>query len=211
MSEQDLSAWEARFQQFPYPAGDAAHDAEHIRRVVANARRLCREENANLWVVLPAAYLHDCVHVPKSSPDRARASRLAAQAAVQFLEQAGYPGSYLPAIFHAVEAHSFTANIAPQTLEAQVVQDADRLDALGAIGLSRCLMLGGAMGRDLYDPVEPFPITRPADDSRSNIDHFYTKLLHLAERMTTKAGRQEAERRTEFLRAFLAQLKSELP
>lgn len=206
----DLALWEPRFRAFPYPGGDAAHDGEHVRRVVTNAQRLARQEGADIAIVLPAAYLHDCVSVPKDSPQRSRASRLAADAAVRYLSDAGYPALCLPAVHHAIEAHSFTANVAPQTREAQIVQDADRLDALGAIGLARCLMLGGALGRPLYDPDEPFPVTRAPDDSRSNIDHFYTKLLHLSSLMNTDAGRAEAERRTAFLYAFLEQLGSEL-
>lgn len=135
---------------------------------------------------------------------------MAAAAATRFLSGIDYPGERLAAVAHAIEAHSFSAGIAPQTLEAQVVQDADRLDALGAVGLARTLMLGAAMGRPLYHPDEPFPIERPADDMTASIDHFYTKLLHLADRMHTAAGRAEAAQRTAFLRAFLVQLGAEI-
>jgi uncharacterized protein len=213
MNQDDLAAWELRFAAFLAERAadaDAAHDAEHIRRVVAAARRLAAAEGADLAVVLPAAWLHDCVHVPKDSPLRAQASTLAAEAATRYLAEAGYPAPYLPAIGHAIAAHSFTAGIAPRSPEAMVVQDADRLDALGAVGLARCLALGGAMGRPLYDPSEPFPNERPADDARSSIDHFFTKLLRLAATMTTAAGRAEAERRTAFMRAFLNQLADEI-
>ena len=207
-----LSDWTARFEQFlqDCAGGDAAHDLEHVRRVVANATRLAGLERAELAVVLPAAWLHDCVPVPKDSPERPRASQLAAQAAVQFLTEVDYPTAYLPAIAHAIEAHSFTANIPPRTLEAQVVQDADRLDALGAIGIARCLMLGGAAGLPLYHPAEPFPQTRPPDERAYTIDHFYTKLLRLVEGMNTAAGRAEAQRRTGMIRQFLAQLEAEI-
>lgn len=204
--------WPARFEQFllDRTGGDAAHDPEHVRRVVANATCLARLEGAELGVVLPAAWLHDCVPVPKDSPERSRASQLAARAAVEFLMKVDYPAGHLPGIAHAIEAHSFTANIPPRTLEARVVQDADRLDALGAIGIARCLMLGGAVGLPLYHPAEPLPQTRPPDERAYTIDHFYTKLLHLAERMNTGAGRAEAQRRTEVMRQFLAQLEAEI-
>ena len=209
----DWDRWEPRFEQFLArgPASDAAHDLEHVRRVVASARTLARDEGADLAVVLPAAWLHDCVIVPKDSPLRATASALAAPAAVAFLHDAGYPASYLPAIRHAIEAHSFSAGIAPATIEAMVVQDADRLDALGAIGVARCLMLSASLGRRLYDPREPFPHARPPDDTANTIDHFYVKLLRLADQMNTAAGRAEAQRRTAFMREFLGQLRSELP
>ena len=168
------------------------------------------EEGARVDVVLPAAWLHDCVHVAKDSPQRAHASRLAADHALRFLESAGYPAAALPAIRHAIEAHSFSAGIAPETLEAKVVQDADRLDALGAIGLARCIAVGAALGRPVYEPNDPFCRERVPDDRGASVDHFYTKLLKLAGTMQTAAGRREAERRTAFLRAFLAQLESEI-
>ena len=190
--------------------GDAAHDGEHVRRVVANARALAGPEGARLEVVLPAAWLHDCVTVPKDSPQRANASRLAAAQAVAWLRAWGWPEDLLPDIAHAIEAHSFSAGIAPRTIEARVVQDADRLDALGAIGLARCLMLGGALGRPLYAPDDPFCERRPPDDRAASLDHFYAKLLTLADTMQTAGGREEAKRRTEFLRQFLAELRREL-
>ncbi|MBV9879219.1 MAG: HD domain-containing protein [Gemmatirosa sp.] len=208
-----LADWERRFAVHLASAAanaDAAHDVEHVRRVVANARRLAAAEGAPLDVVIPAAWLHDCVHVPKSSPDRARASALAAAEAARLLGDWGYPSALIPHVAHAVEAHSFTAGIAPRTVAARVVQDADRLDALGAVGIARTLMLGGAMGRPLYDPADPFCERRAPDDRASTIDHFYTKLLHLADRMQTAAGRAEAERRTATLHAFLDALRGEL-
>jgi uncharacterized protein len=161
-------------------------------------------------VVLPAAWLHDCVHVAKDDPARSQASRLAAEHALRFLESEGYPADWLPAIRHAIEAHSFSAGIEPRTIEAKVVQDADRLDALGAIGLARCIAVGAALGRPLYEPVDPFCRARAPDDGGSSVDHFYAKLLKLEGTMQTRAGRREAGRRTRFLRSFLAQLESEV-
>lgn len=190
--------------------GDAAHDLEHVRRVVRNAQELAAAEGANLEIVLPAAWLHDCVTVPKDSPQRAQASRLAAAQAGRWLRAWGWPEDLLPEIAHAIEAHSFSAGIPPRTVEAKVVQDADRLDALGAVGLARCLLLGGALGRPLYVAGDPFCERRPADDSAACVDHFYTKLLKLGDTMQTAGGKAEAGRRTEFLRQFLAELKREI-
>lgn len=204
--------WEPTFRAFVagQPGADPGHGPAHLERVVATALRLAAEEGARPEIVLPAAWLHDCVHVAKDSPDRARASQLAATHALQFLESAGYPRDCLPEIGHAIEAHSFSAGIAPRTLEAQVVQDADRLDALGAIGLARCIAVGAALGRPVYEPVDPFCRNRAPDDRGASVDHFYTKLLKLAGTMQTAAGRREAERRTGFLETFLAQLESEV-
>lgn len=204
--------WEPRFIRFvaDQPGGDPGHGLVHLRRVVAAAVRLAAEEGARIDVVLPAAWLHDCVHVAKDSPDRPRASRLAAAHAVSFLQQAGYLAEALPAIAHAIEAHSYSAAIPPRTVEAKVVQDADRLDALGAIGIARCIAVGSALGRSLYEPDDPFCERRPPDDAGASVDHFYAKLLQLAGTMQTTAGRHEAERRTAFIRAFIAQLRSEI-
>ncbi len=190
--------------------GDAAHGLEHVRRVVANARVLAGAEGARWEVVLPAAWLHDCVVVPKDSPRRGEASRLAAAQAVAWLREWGWPEALLAEIGHAIEAHSFSAGIVPRTVEARVVQDADRLDALGAVGLARCLMLGGELGRPLYAAEDPFCERRAPDDGASCVDHFYAKLLRLEGTMQTAAGRAEAGRRTELLRRFLGELQREL-
>jgi uncharacterized protein len=211
--EHDLSPWEARFVAFLASRdvpGDAAHDDMHVRRVVANARRLAPAEGADLAVVIPAAWLHDCVSVPKDSPERNKASQLAAVAAGEFLRSADYDEQRIPNIQHAIEAHSFTAQIPPRTVEARVVQDADRLDALGAVGIARTMMLGGTMDKPLYDAGEPFPITRAADDGKNVLDHFFVKLLTLSDTMQTAAGRNEAARRTAFMRAYLTQLGGEI-
>lgn len=189
--------------------GDAAHDLSHVERVVGNARALAAAEGARPEVVLPAAWLHDCVTVPKDSPQRAAASRLAAAQAVRWLDEWGWPEAWRSAIAHAIEAHSFSAGVTPTSIEAQVVQDADRLDALGAVGLARCLMLGGAMGRPLYAADDPWCEHRAPDDRTACVDHFYTKLLKLEGTMQTAAGRHEAQRRTAFLRSFLVQLQHE--
>lgn len=204
--------WPTLFQELleKHAMADAAHDLQHIRRVVANARRLCAAENADWQTVMPAAWLHDCVIIPKSSPDRARASNLAARQAVEWLAAHSWPHAKLDEISHAIEAHSFTAGIVPLTKEARVLQDADRLDALGAVGLARTLMLGGELRRTLYQAEDPFCETRDADDAIYTLDHVYRKLLTLEGTMQTDAGRAEARQRTAFLRQFLDQLRDEI-
>ena len=189
---------------------DGAHDLSHIRRVVHNALALAKKEMADLAVVLPAAWLHDCVVVPKDSPLRSQASRMAAETAVTFLHTQSYPAQHLPAIAHAIAAHSFSAQIPPETIEAKVVQDADRLDAIGAVGIARAFIIGGQLGRPIYDEDDPFCQARPPDDFVATVDHFYTKLFKLADTMQTEAGRREAERRTQFMHDFLAQLEKEI-
>ncbi|MEM0961140.1 MAG: HD domain-containing protein [Bacteroidota bacterium] len=214
MTPRDLATWSGRCEAFVRQrmTGDAGHDLAHIRRVVVWARQLAEADGADLTVVVPAAWLHDLVTVPKSSPDRARASKLSADAASGWLRESGYPGHRIPAIAHAIEAHSFSAGVEPRTLEAEVVQDADRLDALGAIGVARCYATAGAMGSALVHPDDPVPSDspgRPLDDRRFATDHFQVKLLRLPATMRTAAGRAEAKRRVRFMRDFLRQLAQE--
>lgn len=210
---QTINDWENQFLDFVInldgPA-DAAHDPEHIRRVVANAKSLGATEQANMMVVLPAAWLHDCVSYPKNSLSRHLASIHAAKKARSFLEEINYPTDYLADIEHAIESHSFSAGISPRTLEAKIVQDADRLDAIGAIGIARCFMVGGDLHLPVYDPFDPFAASRPPDDRQFIIDHFEVKLFKLEANMNTPAGKAEAQLRTNYMRNFLVQLRHEI-
>jgi uncharacterized protein len=209
----DVSDWEDRFASFldeRADESDAAHDRAHIERVVASARHLARSERAAMEVVIPAAWLHDCVVLPKDHPRRSEASRLAAQTAIDFLTDAGYPSQTHADIRHAIEAHSYSAGISPETLEADIVQDADRLDALGAVGIARCFQVGGQIGASLYHPDDPFCEDREPDDATYSIDHFYAKLLRLPDTMNTGAARKEAERRAGVMRDYLGALETEI-
>ncbi|WIG79239.1 HD domain-containing protein [Photobacterium damselae] len=189
---------------------DMAHDVDHILRVVKSAKMLCQQEGANIAIVLPAAYLHDCFSYPKDHPDRHLSSYKAADKAVEFLNSIDYPSEYFEAIHHAIVAHSFSAQVTPTTLEAQIVQDADRLDALGAIGVTRCILVSAKLKRPLYQLDDPFCQQRSPDDNQYTLDHFYTKLLKLTDTMNTKSAKEEAGRRTEFMYAYLKQLELEL-
>ena len=209
----DWSIWEPRFAAFldkQMITADSAHDRAHILRVVTTAKQIATAEGAQLAIVIPAAWLHDCVIIPKDSPDRHLASVRAAETAVSFLSGVGYPPEHLPPIQHAIAAHSFSAGITPRTLEAKVVQDADRLDALGAIGIARCFVTGANLSLPLYHMDEPFPATRPPADRHYSLDHFYVKLLRLAETMQTAVGRAESQRRTRFMEIYLQQLRTEI-
>lgn len=190
-------------------AFDPAHDLAHIERVVATACRLARAEGAHLAVVEPAAWLHDLVNVPKNDPRRSSASRLSAEAATQWLRDQGYDERWLPGIAHAIEAHSFSSGIACRTIEARVVQDADRLDALGAIGLARLFTVGGLLRRPLYASNDPFCQTREPDDATFTLDHIYRKLLVIASTLQTHAGREEGARRRVFIEQFIGELSRE--
>lgn len=203
--------WQPQFQAFieQQMTFDPAHDIGHIKRVVTSGIALAAQENADLAIVLPACWLHDCVNVSKTSPQRNQGSTLSADKAIEFLREVNYPEHTFDAIHHAIAAHSFSANIETTTLEAKVVQDADRLDALGAIGLSRCLMLGATWESQLYNPLDPFAKKRELDDKNYCIDHFYVKLKGLVNTMKTPSGLLEAEKRWQFMQQFLDQLGAE--
>ena len=189
---------------------DAAHDISHIKRVVKAAKALCTQEQAKLEVVLPAAYLHDCFTFPKNHPDRAQSSQMAADKAISFLKSIDYPVPYLDEIHHAIVTHSYSANITPETIEAQIVQDADRLDSLGAIGIARRLYVGQSFNAELYKHEDPFAEHRDLDDKHYSVDHFYVKLFKLAETMNTESAKLEANKRTDYMRGFLEQVGAEV-
>ncbi|EGQ8259444.1 HD domain-containing protein [Vibrio parahaemolyticus] len=189
---------------------DAAHDIEHVKRVVKTAKHLCDEENADIAIVLPAAYLHDCFTYPKDHPNRKQSSAIAAKKAIAYLESIQYPQHYHDAIAHAIEAHSFSANIRPNTLEAQIVQDADRLDALGAIGVTRCIQVSTHFNAQLYNDNDMFAKERELNDKQFTVDHFQTKLFKIVDTMNTESAKLEANKRKAFMQTYLKQLYDEV-
>ncbi len=189
---------------------DPAHDLLHFKRVVKLAKEICEKENARPEIVIPAAWLHDLVIIPKNDPRRSQASKLSAEAAIQFLKELAYPEEYLEDIFHAIEAHSFSANIEARTLEAKIVQDADRLDGLGAIGIARCFATAGVLKRPFYSEIDPFARDRSFDDLKFTVDHFFVKLFKVAETLKTEAGRKEGQRRVQVMKRYLKDLSLEI-
>lgn len=189
---------------------DGSHDAAHLIRVWKNAVRIHGSEGGNLRLLAAAVLLHDCVAVEKNSPLRAEASRLAAERASEILTELGWPSPDIAAVVHAILTHSFSANLAPESLEARILQDADRLDAIGMIGAARCFYVAGRMGSGLYDPLDPLAENRPLDDKAYAIDHFETKLFRLTDGFQTAAGRALARQRQDRLRAVLAMLIEEI-
>ena len=190
--------------------GDGSHDLSHILRVWANVRRLAVEEGGDMEILLAATLLHDCVAVEKTSPLRARASRLAAARARAILTDLDWPEPRIAVVAHAIEAHSFSAGISPETTEARILQDADRLDAIGLIGVARCFYVAGRTGAGLYDPTDPSAANRPLDDRRFALDHFETKLLTLAQGFQTRTGRRLARAHHQSLVTFRDGLLAEI-
>jgi uncharacterized protein len=191
-------------------ADDPAHDFEHFERVSRTAKKLAASENADPRIVIPAAWLHDLVVVPKNDPRRKEASKLSADAAETLLRSFQFPEDLLPWVKHAILCHSFSANIPPQSIEAKVVQDADRLDGLGAIGVARCFVTAGLLKRPLYHTGDPFCETREPNDQLFTLDHFYQKLFKVAQSLQTDSGRAEGIKRLAIMEHYLESLKEEL-
>lgn len=189
---------------------DPAHDILHFKRVVKTAKFLCNKEKAKFEVVIPAAWLHDLVIIPKNDSRRDKASKLSAEAAIVFLKEISYPEIYFDEIFHAIESHSFSAKVEPKTLEAQIVQDADRLDGLGAIGIARCFATAGLLQRSFYSEEDPFCQNRKSEDSQFTVDHFFAKLFNTAENLKTETARQEGKLRLKIMQKYLSDLANEI-
>jgi uncharacterized protein len=159
---------------------------------------------------IAAALLHDVVNVPKDSPDRSRASEWSATKALSLLERHGFSSGAAAEVAEAVRTHSYSAGHEPTSDLGRALRDADRLEALGAIGLFRTISTGAHMGARYFDADDPWAERRALDDRAYSVDHFFTKLLRLSESMWSDVGRAEAVRRSQFLRATLVELASEL-
>ena len=190
---------------------DGSHDRSHLLRVWRNAACIAAQETSCDRAVLTAAViLHDCVAVEKNSSLRSQASRLAAARARDILAALGWPAEPAEAVAHAIEAHSFSARVAPRTLEARIVQDADRLDAIGAIGIARCFYVAGRMRSRLYDPADPPAANRALDDRQFALDHFGAKLFNVAVGFQTGAGQRMAGKRSRTMRDFVRTMLNEI-
>lgn len=187
-----------------------AHDLAHVRRVVHNVELLCAQTEADAAIAVPAAVLHELVNLPKNHPDSHRSGDLCAEAARALLRQLNWPEERAEAVARCIAEHAWSKGAAPTSLEAAVLQDADRLDAIGAIGVARCMAVCGELNRPLYSPEDPLAHQRELDDRRFGLDHFFKKLLRIDERLNTDAARALAAPRLQFLRQFVDQLASEL-
>lgn len=210
-----LTLWQSRFEswfQLNWVHDDKAHDIAHLRRVWMSAQRIMADSEANPLVVLTACYFHDVVNLAKNHPERHLASTYAASETQRILQQdfIDFPAELIDAVAHAVKAHSFSAAIMPETIEAKIVQDADRLESLGAIGLARVFYTAGALNRPLFDSEDPLGKDRELNDVHWTLDHFQKKLLRLPETMHTATGRAMAEHNADFLVRYMAKLCAEL-
>jgi uncharacterized protein len=189
---------------------DPVHDWLHVRRVVANARAIAAAEGADRAVCETAALLHELFNHPKGHPESHRSGEVCAEHARALLREHGAAEHDVEAVGYAIAVHPFSLGVTPSTLEARVLQDADRLDAIGAIGLARCFATCASMRRPFYDPDDPFCERRAPDDKLWGIDHVYKKLLKLRDGMHTATGRAMAARRNEVIERFMDDLRAEI-
>ena len=189
---------------------DSAHDFEHVMRVYKNAKKICQKENANEKLILCAVLLHDVVSYPKSDKRSKLSSLESSKKSIQILQKYDFSEEEILIVSNAIRDHSFSQGRVPETIEGKILQDSDRLDALGAIGIARVFATGGSLGRPFYDADDPFCKKRLPDDKTWTVDHFFQKLLKLESLMNTESGMAEAKTRTDVLRVFLRHLEREL-
>ena len=190
-----------------------AHDFQHILRVYKNAEMISKqEEYVDLDIILAAALLHDLVVYPKGSSKTINSPDYSAEIAKKILlEYKNYPREKIEKVADAIRTHSYSKKLAPSTLEGKILQDADRLDAIGAIGIARTFSVGGSENRSLYNPTDAFcESERQLDDTQWTLDHIKKKLMILKNSMHTKTAKKIAEERTEFMELFVNQLRKEI-
>ena len=195
-----------------YEGADAVHDFDHVLRVLALAERIGRAEGADLEIVRAAALLHDVGREQAEAAGLDHAA-FAAERAREIL--AAHPLAKVEAVVHAIAAHRFRTGPEPTTLEAQVLFDADKLDAIGAVGVARAFAHGGARGQRLWVPIEAVDVARwteEGDDPRNHtpVHEFVVKLSRLNARLFTPTGRAIAEERHAYMVAFFKRFDAEV-
>lgn len=193
-----------------YDQYDASHDWQHIERVWQNAKLILEdEEHADVLIVELAVLLHD-VSDPKYSGADGKSKEITLLSSLDLSTDAV---EHIQQIIASVSFNGGNERNA-ETIEEKIVRDADRLDAIGAIGIARAFAYGGAKGRKLYDLNEQPRSKMSEEEYRSKetatVTHFYEKLLLLKDLMTTRKGRQLAEERHSFMVSFLQQITKEV-
>ncbi len=201
----------AKAQQF-YETADSVHNFDHVLRVLRLAEHIGRVEGADLEIVQAAALLHDVGRETAEATGLDHAVFAAARAREILSEQ---PATVVQAVTHAIAAHRFRTSPQPATLEAQVLFDADKIDAIGAVGVARAFAYGGAHEQRFWAPVESVDVTRwmtEGDDPQEHtaVHEFVVKLSRLKEHLFTPTGRLIAQGRHDYMVAFFEQLDAEV-
>lgn len=190
---------------------DPSHDELHTKRVIGLAKNIAHQVNADLKIVIPGAAFHDVIVYPKHLKKSANESQESASIARSSLEKLPYyPKKKIPQVEECILQCSFSKGITPKLLEAQVVQDADRLEATGAFAIMRTFSSCGQWNTPFYLEEDPFCESRDPKNFASGIDLFYQRLLVVESLMNTDYAKNLAQQRTKFLNDFLLQVKLEL-
>ena len=196
-----------------YTDADSVHDFDHILRVLALAERIARVEGADLDVVRTAALLHDWGRAEADASGQDHAA-VAATRARAYLSAQGHPPAWIEAVVHAMAAHRFRVAPEPATLEARVLFDADKLDAIGAIGIARAFAYGGAHQQRLWAPMDAVDLAQweanGDDAAHTPVHEFVVKLSRIQERLYTNEGRAIAQERHHYMEAFYHRLDAEV-
>ena len=190
----------------------SGHDWYHIKRVWQLTRQIAAHEGANSEIAELGALVHDIADWKFHGGDESLGPR---EAERLLIEEGAAPDVIAPVvdIVATISYKGAGVSTAMQTLEGRCVQDADRLDAIGAIGIARCFAYGGHAGRLMYDPNEPPVMHQTAEAYKAakgtSLNHFYEKLFLLKERMNTPSGRALAEARHQFMEDFVARFLDE--
>jgi uncharacterized protein len=196
-----------------YQESDGVHDFDHIRRVYAMASRLAREEGADLEIVQAAALLHDVADSAAGTPERENHHIASAEFAAAALVEEGWPPERITAVQHCIRAHRFRArDERPETLEAQILFDADKLDVLGAIGVARTIAYSIKVGQQIYAPPSAqFLQTgkeEPGEPHTAYHEHLF-KLSKIKDLLFTATARRIAEERSQYLDDYFKRLIAE--
>lgn len=187
----------------------ACHDIEHVFRVVKLAGKIGRAEGCDMEILLAAAYMHDLGRPHEFRDPSICHAKKSVELAKPILEKVGFPAGKIPAVLHAIECHRYSSGKIPGSLEGKILQDADRLDVLGAVGIIRVFMYNGLHKRPAYNREDPFRRKSQPDDTCA-LDHFYQKILKLRDTLHTKTAREMAAGRDRFVKGFLAELENEI-
>jgi uncharacterized protein len=189
---------------------EPSHDFLHVKRVLANVGAIAAEEACDVDVARTAALLHEIVTFKKNDPRSATAGDVCAEAARALLVERGAGAEVAARVADVIADHAFSKGAAPRSIESAVLQDADRLDAIGAVGVARCFATCADMRGAFYAEDDPMCLRREPNDKAYAVDHFRRKLLVLEEKMHTKTAKKMAKERSAFLSVFLAQLEKEI-
>lgn len=190
---------------------DPSHDINHTIRVLSLAEKIAIKEEADLDIVIASAIFHDVIVYPKNHIRRLTSSKESSNYARKILiKEKSFPRGKIKKTCKAIELCSFTRGIKPDFLEAKILQDADSLEAMGAISVMRTFASAGQMNISFYNETDPFCKKRKPNDNKYAVDLFFTRLLVVSERLHTKTAKTLAKKRLSFLYSFLKQFEFEL-